>query len=100
MFCKLQNVMVVELNTSGGNVFSGHADSTELRTTDGVIAIQPGEESYLNLTETTQIRLRAGTEFITFVLENAAASLRDGRLTVLAEHIRRIEPQAIAEPAS
>ena len=88
--------MVVELNTPAGSVFSGHADGAELRTTDGVIAIRPDEESYLNLTQTTQITLRVGTEFLVFALENAAASLRDGRLSVIAERIRRIEPQAIA----
>lgn len=88
--------MLVELNTPQGSIFSGQADGAELRTTDGVIAIRPDEESYLNLTQTTQITLRVGTEFLIFSLENAAASLRDGRLTVIAEHIRRIEPQAIA----
>ena len=88
--------MLVELNTSQGGIFSGHADGVELRTTDGVIAIRPDEESYLNLTQTTQVTLRVGTEFLIFALENAAASLRDGRLTVIAERIRRIEPQAIA----
>ena len=96
MFCKPQNVMLVELNTPQGSIFSGHADGVELRTTDGVIAIRPDEESYLNLTQTTQITLRVGTEFLIFALENAAASLRDGRLTVLAERICRVEPDAIA----
>ncbi len=92
--------MVIELNTPEGSAFSGHADGAELRTTDGVIAIRPGEESYLNLTQATQITLRVGTEFLIFSLRNAAASLRDGCLTVLAESIRRIEPKALAEPNS
>lgn len=92
--------MNVELSTPRGIVFDRQADGAELRTTDGVITIEPGDENYLNLTETTQITLRAGTEFITFVLENAAASLRDGRLTVLAESIRRVEPDAISEPVA
>lgn len=83
--------MFVELNTSRGSVFSGPADGVEMRTTDGVIAINPREESYLNLTQTTQIALRLGAEFHTFELENAAASLRDGHLTILAEKIREIE---------
>ncbi len=83
--------MIVELNTSKGSVFSGHADDAELRTTDGVITIQPAKQNYLNLTETTRITLRIGTEFLTYVLKNAAASLRDGRLTVVAEEIRRAE---------
>ena len=93
--------MVVELNTLRGSIFSGHADDAELRTTDGVITIQPAKQNYLNLTETTQIRLRIGTGFISYVLKNAAASLRDGRLTVLAEEIRQLdEPEIISEPAS
>ena len=86
MFRKLTSVMV-ELSTPKGSVFSGQAGGVELLTTDGVIAINPLDESYLNLTQTTQITLRVGTEFLTFVLKNAAASLREGRLTVLAEEI-------------
>ena len=86
MFRNLKNVMV-ELSTPKGSVFSGLAGGVELRTMDGVIAINPQEESYLNLTETTQMTLRVGTEFLSFVLKNAAASLRDGQLTVLAEEV-------------
>ena len=86
MFRKLKTVMV-ELSTPKGSVFSGQAGGVELRTTDGAIAINPREESYLNLTQTTQITLRVGTEFLSFVLKNAAASLRDGQLTVIAEEI-------------
>jgi len=93
MFRKLKSLMI-ELNTANGSVFSGQADGVELRTTDGAIAINPQDESYLNLTETTQITLRVGAEFLTFALENAAASLREGRLTVLAETIRQVEPAA------
>ena len=96
MFRKLKNVMV-ELSTPKGSVFSGQAGSVELRTTDGVIAINPQEESYLNLTQTTQITLRVGTEFLSFVLKNAAASLRDGCLTVLAEEA---EPMSAASVSS
>ncbi len=86
MFRKLKTVMV-ELSTPKGSVFSGLAGGVELLTTDGVIAINPQEESYLNLTGTTQITLRVGTEFLSFVLKNAAASLRDGCLTVVAEEV-------------
>jgi len=93
MFRKLKSVMV-EMNTPKGSVFSGPTDGVELRTTDGAIAINPQDESYLNLTQTTQITLRVGTEFLTYVLKNAAASLREGRLTVLAETIREMEPAA------
>jgi F0F1-type ATP synthase epsilon subunit len=86
MFRKFNTVMV-ELNTPHGSVFSGPADGVELRTTDGAIAINPRAESYLNLTHTTELTLRVGSDFIRFVLKNAAACLRDGRLTLLAEEI-------------
>jgi len=91
MFRKLKSIMV-ELNTAKGSVFSGQADWVELRTTDGVIAINPQEVSYLHLTQTTHITLRIGPVFRTFDLENAAVGLRQGRLTVLAEKIREVEP--------
>ncbi len=97
MFRKLKTFMV-ELNTPKGSVFSGQAGSVELRTTNGVIAINAREESYLNLTQTTQITVRVGTEFLSFVLKNAAASLRDGRLTVLAEEIHEAQPVQAATP--
>ena len=92
MFRKLKNVMV-ELNTPKGRVFCAQAEAVELQTTNGVISINPREESYLNLTQTTQITLRVGAEFLTFMLKNAAASLRNGRLTVLAE-----EAVPVADP--
>jgi len=84
MLSKLKTVMI-ELSTPKSRVFSGRAESVELRTTDGVIAINPREESYLSLTQTTQITLRVGKKFLNFSLKNAAASLRAGQLTVLAE---------------
>ncbi len=98
MFRTLKSVMV-ELNTPKGSVFSGLAGGVELRTTDGVIAINPQDESYLNLTETTQITLRVGTEFLTFALKNAAASLREGRLTVLAEEASAVSAPRVFTPS-
>lgn len=90
MFRTAKTVMV-ELSTSQGSIFSGRAGSVELRTTDGAIAITPRNESYLHLTRTTEITLRVGTDFLRFMLKNAAASLREGRLTVLAEEIHAAE---------
>lgn len=97
MFRKLKSVRV-ELHTPQGSVFSGQAGGVELRTTDSVIAINPREASYLNLTQTTQIMLRVGPALLSFVLKNAAASLRDGRLSVLAEEVRPMP--AAADPAA
>lgn len=91
--------MTVELNTPTGSIFSGHVDGVELRTTDGVIAIQPGEEtSYMNLTQTTQITVRIGTKFHTFDLRNAAASLQGDCLTLVAEEVQPL-PAAPATAA-
>jgi F0F1-type ATP synthase epsilon subunit len=98
MFQKLKSVLV-ELSTPKGSVFSGRAGGVEMRTTDGVIAINPREESYLNLTQTTEITLRVGTEFLSFLLKNAAASLRDGCLTVLAEEIQPMPAAPVAAAA-
>jgi F0F1-type ATP synthase epsilon subunit len=90
MFRKFNTVMV-ELNTPRGSVFSGPADGVELRTTDGAIAINPRGESYLNLTHAAEITLRVGPGFIRFALKNAAASLRQGRLSVLAEEVQEVK---------
>ena len=86
MFRQPKNVMV-ELSTPKGSVFSGRAKGVEIRTTDGQIAINPCEESYLHLTQVTHVTLRIGTKFRSFALRNAAASLRRGQFTVIAEEI-------------
>jgi hypothetical protein len=44
---------MVELSTTEGPRFSGRASGIELRTTYGVIAINPREDSYLSLVNTT-----------------------------------------------
>lgn len=59
----------------------------------GTIAIMPHEESYLNLSQATQVTLRIDTTFRMFDLENAAAALREGRLAILAERLREVEPE-------
>lgn len=77
----------VELSTPRGRIFSGVASAVELRTGEGLIAITPWEKNYLSLMRTTEMTVRVGREFHTFVLENATASLSEGQLTVLAEEI-------------
>ena len=83
--------VTVNLTTHRGVVFTGVSSCIELRTTDGVIAITPGEDSYLSMIHSTEITLRIGNAFKTFTLKNAAASLRSGHLTVLAEEIQATE---------
>lgn len=78
----------VELKTTQATIFSGPADSVELRTTDGFIAVTRLCESYFNFTDATQITVRRGSKLTSFVLENAAASLRGEHLCVVAEEIR------------
>ncbi len=86
--------LTVELTTSSGAVFTGVSSSIELRTTDGVITITPLEETYLNMVNTTEITLQIGMVSKVFSLKNAAASLRSGHLTVLAEEIHEVKTEA------
>ena len=99
MFRKLKNV-TVELSTAGGRVFTATASSIDVRTEDGSVHINSREESYLSMIHATEITLQTADGPFVFVLEHAVAGLKEGCFTVLAEHIRRIEPQAISKPAS
>lgn len=98
MLRRLKNV-TVELTTPRGSVFSGTSSSVELRTTDGIIAITPSEDSYLSMIHSSEITLRNGHKFKTFTLMNATASLRTGHLTVLAEEIHPAKTPA-TEPST
>ncbi len=84
--------LMVELRTPGGLVFEGVSNSIDLRTDGGSMHIRPTEDCFLNMLNATEITLCVGHDTLVFALENAAASLRDGRLTVLAEIIHRTEP--------
>jgi F0F1-type ATP synthase epsilon subunit len=97
MFRKLKTVMV-ELNTPRGSIFSGPAAGVELRIKKGAVAINPREESYLNMIHPTELTLRVGKEFVHYVLKNAVASFLKGRLTVLAEEIQERKRQRVVPP--
>ena len=94
------NDLTVELNTASGRVFTGIATSIDVRTQDGSVHIGPNEESYLNMVHATEITLQTVDGPCVFVLENAAAGLTDRTFTVLAESIRRVEPEALPESAA
>ena len=94
------NDLTVELSTASGPFFSATASSIEVRTEDGSIHITPREESYLSMIQATEIILQTADGTCVFMLENAVAGLKGRTFTVLAESIRRIEPEAVAEPAS
>ena len=88
----------VELSTPIGLFFSATASSIDVRTEDGSVHITPRDESYLNVVHATEITLQTADGPCVFVLENAAAGLKGRTFTVLAESIRRVEPEALAEP--
>ena len=94
------NDLTVELSTASGPFFTATASSIEVRTEDGSIHITPREESYLSLIHATEIILQTAEGTCVFMLENAVAGLKGRTFTVLAESIRRIEPEAVAEPAT
>ncbi len=84
----MTGTLFVELQTPHGVLLEGATESVEMRTSDGIIEIRPGQDSHLSLVRTTEITLRMGGEVLRYALENAAAGLRDGRLTILAETAR------------
>jgi F0F1-type ATP synthase epsilon subunit len=90
--------LAVELSTSSGLFFSTTASSIDVRTEDGSVHITPREESYLNMIHATEITLQTANGPCGFMLENAVAGLKGRTFTVLAESVRRIEPQALVEP--
>lgn len=92
------NNLTVELNTPGGRFFTATASSIDVRTEDGSIHVNSGEESFLNMIHATEITLRTAEGTYIFDLENAVAGLKGRTFTVLAERIRRIEPGAVSEP--
>ncbi len=94
------NDLTVELSTPSGLFFSANASSIDVRTEDGSIHIGPHEQSYLNMVHATEITLQTADGPCAFVLENAAAGLTGRTFTVLAESIRRVEPEALTEPAA
>ena len=88
---QLKNVMV-ELNTPSGRVLTATASSIDLRTKNSSIHITAREESYLSMSHATEITLQTADGPCIFMLKNAVAGLKGRTFSVLAEHIRRIEP--------
>ena len=94
------NDLTVELSSPSGRVFTATASSIDLRTEDGSVHITSREESYLNMIHATEITIQTADGSCVFLLENAVAGLKGRTFTVLAESIRRVEPEARAEPSS
>lgn len=94
------NDLTVELSTARGRVFSTTASAIDVRTEEGSVHITPRAESYLNMVHATQITLQTADGPCVFMLENAVAGLKGSTFTVLAERIRRVGPEALADPAA
>lgn len=92
--------LTVELSTPSGPFFTATATAIDVHTEDGSIHITPHEESFLNMIHATEITLQTPDGPCVFVLENAVAGLTGRTLTVLAESIRRVEPDALGTPTT
>lgn len=82
------NTVAIEISTPAGVFFAGPSSAVDLHSIDVAIHIEPTGESYLTLLRLTEITIRQGSEFLSFLLENATASVKVGQLIVLAENIR------------
>ncbi|HEX8311641.1 MAG TPA: hypothetical protein VF614_10010 [Chthoniobacteraceae bacterium] len=94
------NDLTVELSTPRGLFFSATASAIDVNTGGGSIHITAWDESYISLLNATEITLQTAAGPCVFMLENAGAGLQGRSFTVLAESIRRIEPEVSAAPAS
>ena len=84
---RLSNGVFVELMTPKGKVFSGRATAVRFSPTNTVVQLEPGAVSYFGLINSGELVLRIGHKFQFFALFRGSASLREHRLTVLAETI-------------
>ncbi len=78
----------VELTTHEGVVFSGMANSAELSHASGTVQIEPDGTDYFGCIEEGEITLHIGNDFRFFRLRAASASVKERRLTVVAEVIQ------------
>lgn len=81
------NDVFVELMTPKGKVFSGHATAVRFSPANTVVQLEPGAVSYFGLINSGELVLRIGNKFHFFTLFRGSASIRERRLTVLAETI-------------
>ena len=86
---KVRDGIAVQLTTAAGTVYSGMAQAAALQTIDGTIDVTAQGESYLSLA-CARITIHTGEGECTFQIENGTASVKTGRLTVLAERISEI----------
>ena len=87
--------LTVKLSTPNGLFFTASASSIDLRTKDGCFHVNSGHQSFLNMVHATEITCRTTDGTHVFELTNAVAGLKGRTFTVLAERVRRIEPNAV-----
>ena len=92
---KISQEVAVHLATAMGVVFAGPAKAIALRTADGTIDVTAHGESYLSLGGAADLTVRTADSIRTFHLENANASIKEGRFTVIAETIRELEAESV-----
>jgi len=89
------DLIEVELVTSTGCVWRGSVSSAGILLNAGTLDLISPSEAYLHFPSHTTLRLRTGAEMLAFQLEEAAASIQTGKLTVLAKTILRCtEPES------
>ena len=92
--------LTVELSTPEGPFFAASSSSIDVRAKDGCFHVGSGDESFLNMIDATEITCRTPDGTHVFELSNAVAGMKGRSFTVLAERIRRIDPDAVPEPES
>jgi hypothetical protein len=81
------NGVFVELMTPKGKVFSGRAAAVRFSPANTVVQLERGAVSYFGLINSGELVLRIGNKFRFFGVFRGSASIREHRLTVLAETI-------------
>ena len=81
------NSVLVELMTPKGKVFSGRAAAVRFSPANAVVQLESGAASFIGLINSGELVLRIGNKFQFFSVLRGSASIREGRLTVLAETI-------------
>ena len=84
---RFSNGVFVEFMTPKGKVFSGRATAVRFSPANTVVQLEPGAVSYFGLINSGELVLRIGSKFHCFALFRGSASIREHRLTVLAETI-------------
>lgn len=82
----------VELTTPLGKVFAGEVCSAEISLATGTMRLEAGHTIYFGLVAAAEVTLGLGKRHRYFAVTNAAISMQNRRVTVLAEAIREVPP--------